>query len=90
MAAAVEIASYNNATSNGASVSITKPTGLAVGELLVSMVVNNTSGTGGTSVDLKAGWTNIQNRTTYLKGKMNVDSSAQNGTSITIEIPLLV
>jgi len=37
-----------------------------------------------------AGWTNIQNRTTYLKGKMNVDSSAQNGTSITIEIPLLV
>lgn len=60
MAAAVEIASYNNATSNGTSVSITKPTGLAVGELLVSMVVNNTSGTGGTSVDLKAGWTNIQ------------------------------
>ncbi|MBK6273908.1 MAG: sensor histidine kinase [Saprospirales bacterium] len=35
-----------------------------------------------------AGWTNIQNRITYLKGKINVDSSEQNGTSITIEIPI--
>ena len=35
-----------------------------------------------------AGWTNIQNRVTYLKGKIDVDSSEQNGTSVIIEIPL--
>ena len=35
-----------------------------------------------------AGWTNIQNRITYLKGKIDVDSSEQNGTSVIIEIPL--
>ena len=36
-----------------------------------------------------AGWTNIQNRITYLKGKINVDSNEKNGTSIIIEIPLV-
>jgi|JI6StandDraft_1071083.scaffolds.fasta_scaffold03715_9 two-component system NarL family sensor kinase len=35
-----------------------------------------------------AGWTNIQNRITYLKGKIHVDSNEKNGTSVIIEIPL--
>ena len=35
-----------------------------------------------------AGWTNIQNRINYLKGKLNIDSNSQEGTSVTIEIPL--
>lgn len=35
-----------------------------------------------------AGWTNIQNRVTYLKGKIDLDSSKENGTSVIIEIPL--
>lgn len=35
-----------------------------------------------------AGWTNIRNRVTYLKGKIDVDSSEQNGTSVIVEIPL--
>ncbi len=35
-----------------------------------------------------AGWANIQNRVNYLKGKIDIDSNAQNGTSINIEIPL--
>lgn len=35
-----------------------------------------------------AGWTNILNRINYLKGKLDVQSSASEGTSINIEIPL--
>lgn len=35
-----------------------------------------------------AGWTNIQNRINYLRGKIQIDSSAQQGTSVQIEIPL--
>ncbi len=35
-----------------------------------------------------AGWTNIHNRINYLKGKIDVQSSAAEGTSVNIEIPL--
>ncbi|HND82886.1 MAG TPA: ATP-binding protein, partial [Chitinophagales bacterium] len=35
-----------------------------------------------------AGWTNIQNRINYLKGKIQVDSAPTEGTSVNIEIPL--
>lgn len=35
-----------------------------------------------------AGWTNIQNRINYLKGKIEIESSEEQGTSIIIEIPL--
>lgn len=35
-----------------------------------------------------AGWMNIHNRINYLKGKIEVESSQGNGTSITIEIQL--
>lgn len=36
-----------------------------------------------------AGWTNIQNRITYLKGKIDIESNEKNGTSIVVEIPLV-
>lgn len=35
-----------------------------------------------------AGWVNIQNRINYLKGKLDIDSNANEGTSINFEIPL--
>lgn len=35
-----------------------------------------------------AGWTNIQNRINYLKGRLDLDSNINEGTSVNIEIPL--
>lgn len=41
------------------------------------------------NVNKGAGWTNINNRITFLKGKIKVESSKEIGTSVNIEIPIV-
>lgn len=65
---------------------------LSKDENLLNVTVED-NGKGFDTTDIQnfkgAGWTNIHNRINYLKGKIDVQSSATEGTSINIEIPLV-
>ena len=81
---AIAIASYNSANVNGNSLTITKPTGLSAGDLLVCMLSGDTN-TG--VINTPSGWTAVtSNSSTYLMTKSvykvadSTDAAAANFT----------